>query len=360
MADKAAPAVTAAPGAVPAHGAAQLPAVTVDAYNAELRTPEGFLGDRASNRAFKAILERWRDTLRAVDEDPFGDTPAGAVSRKQLDRMLTEGDPEEAGLVHGVIEEFSQAFAAVIRRFLKLREWRGTERIVVGGGMSGSRVGQVAIGRTGLLLKADGLEVSLVPLRHDPDEGGLLGAVQLAPPWVFQGHDGLLAVDIGGTNMRVGVVRPNLRRAADLSAADVWESELWRHADDKPKREEAMDRLGEMLDSLVRRAAKRGIALAPFVGVGCPGRIREDGAIEQGAQNLPGNWESSRFSLPARIQAVLPRIGDHATVVVLHNDAVVQGLSEVPFLQDVARWGVLTIGTGLGNVRFSNRAAPAP
>ena len=41
----------------------------------------------------------------------------------------------------------------------------------------------------------------------------------------------------------------------------------------------------------------------------------------------------------------------------MHNDAVVQGLSEVPFMQDVKRWGVLTIGTGLGNARFTNRAA---
>ncbi len=41
-------------------------------------------------------------------------------------------------------------------------------------------------------------------------------------------------------------------------------------------------------------------------------------------------------------------------MVVVHNDAVVQGLSEVPFQQDVARWGVLTIGTGLGNARFTN------
>ena len=38
-----------------------------------------------------------------------------------------------------------------------------------------------------------------------------------------------------------------------------------------------------------------------------------------------------------------------------HNDAVVQGLSEIPYMQDVAHWGVLTIGTGLGNARFTNR-----
>ena len=42
----------------------------------------------------------------------------------------------------------------------------------------------------------------------------------------------------------------------------------------------------------------------------------------------------------------------------MHNDAVVQGLSQVPFMQDVQHWAVLTIGTGLGNAHFSNRAAP--
>ena len=39
----------------------------------------------------------------------------------------------------------------------------------------------------------------------------------------------------------------------------------------------------------------------------------------------------------------------------MHNDGVAQGLAEVPFMQDVERWGVLTIGTGLGNARFTNR-----
>jgi len=43
----------------------------------------------------------------------------------------------------------------------------------------------------------------------------------------------------------------------------------------------------------------------------------------------------------------------------LHHNAqrwgVIQGLSEVPFMQGVEQWGVLTIGTGLGNARFSNR-----
>jgi hypothetical protein len=83
--------------------------------------------------------------------------------------------------------------------------------------------------------------------------------------------------------------------------------------------------------------------------------IREDGGIEKGAQNLPGNWESSKFNLPAQLVEAIPMIGDHDTAALMHNDGVAQGLSEVPFMQEVTHWGVLTIGTGLGNARFTNR-----
>jgi predicted NBD/HSP70 family sugar kinase len=102
-------------------------------------------------------------------------------------------------------------------------------------------------------------------------------------------------------------------------------------------------------------ADKKELKLAPVVGIGCPGLIREDGSIETGAQNLPGNWESSRFNLANCIRERIPLIEGHETQVVIHNDAVVQGLSELPVMQDYERWGVLTIGTGLGNARFTNR-----
>ncbi|VTZ52327.1 hypothetical protein MPC4_770001 [Methylocella tundrae] len=52
----------------------------------------------------------------------------------------------------------------------------------------------------------------------------------------------------------------------------------------------------------------------------------------------------------------LPTINGGRIQVCLHNDAVVQGLSELPFTQDVERWAVLTVGTGLGNASYTNRA----
>ncbi len=179
--------------------------------------------------------------------------------------------------------------------------------------------------------------------------------MQLAPPWVLAGHDAILAVDIGGTNIRVGVIELNAGKGGGFEEADVWKRQQWRHADDKRKREEAIERVGAMLAKLIDRATKEKIKLAPFIGIGCPGLIDEHGFIMKGGQNLPGNWEGTDFNLAAALAANLPRIDGHEIFIQIHNDAVVQGLSEVPHMTDVSRWGVMTIGTGLGNARFTNR-----
>jgi len=337
------------------HGTAELPAVHIDSYNVELRDSEGFIGDRASRRAFAALLDDWRERLAESGEDPFGKVESGEIKKKELDAALALDDGAAAGIVQGAIEDFAQEFATVIRRFLRLKGWKDTQRIVVGGGFRQSRVGELAIARAGVLLKAAGQSVELRPIRHHPDEAGLLGAVHLAPSWIFAGHEGLLAVDIGGTNMRAGLIEPRLDEAKDLSKSRVAELLKWRHRDDDPKREEAVEGLVKMLRKLIANAASAKLKLAPFVGIACPGIITDEGAIERGGQNLPGNWESQRFSLPQRVREAVPEIDGHEIAVVLHNDAVVQGLSELPAMQDVERWGVLTIGTGLGNARFTNR-----
>ncbi len=342
-----------------AHGAEILSRVTVDAYNAELRTPDGFAGDRASKRAFQAILDDWRERLRKMGEDPLGEQPSEEISKKQLDKVLIEGDPEAAGMVHSAIEEFAQEFAAVIRRFLRLKEWKDVERIVVGGGLRQSRIGELAIGRASVVLKASGHEIDMLPIRHAPDHAGLIGCIHLVPSWMLAGHDSILAVDIGGSNIRAGIVEFPRKKKRDLADAKVHRLELWRHRDDAPKREDAVAQLIEFLLDLAKRASKDGLALAPFIGIGCPGVIRADGSIDRGGQNLPGNWEAKGFNLPQRLREALPKIDDHETVVVMHNDAVVQGLSELPWMQDVKHWAVMTIGTGLGNAHFTNRGEAA-
>ena len=340
--------------ALAAHGAARLPAVEVGCYNVELKDDGGFVGDRASKGAFREFIEEWRKPLRALGEDPFGKEPSSTIDKKRLDELLAAGDSEAAAVIHSAIESFAQRLADVTRRFFRLKEWKQTERLVVGGGIAGTRAGEIAIGRASVILKAEN-KVDIVTIRHEPNHAGLLGAAHLAPAWIFKGHDASLAVDIGGTNIRAGLLELNLKRDPTLAKAKVLNHELWRHADDKPSRDEAVDSLIRMLKRLIKRADEERLRLAPFIGIGCPGIINPDGSIERGAQNLPGNWESSRFNLPAALYEAVPRIGDFDTAIVMHNDAVIQGLSEVPFMQDVEKWGVFTIGTGLGNALFTSR-----
>ncbi|SHG40202.1 ROK family protein [Bradyrhizobium erythrophlei] len=337
------------------HGATRLPSVDVDSFNIELKDDDGFLGDRASKRAFRKILDSLRQPLKGNGDDPLGKKASADLGKSELDEALLGEDVGAAALVHGAIEEFAQELSHVTQRFLKTKAWADTERIVVGGGFRESRVGELAIARTDALLKAGDFKVDLVPIRYHPDDAGLVGCLHLAPSWIFEAHDSILAVDIGGTNIRCGVVETRWKKAPDLSKAAVWKSELWRHADDEPTREGAVKRLVKMLKGLIAAAEAEGLKLAPFIGIACPGVINEDGSIEKGAQNLPGNWESSKFNLPASLVEAIPEIGDHDTAVLMHNDGVAQGLCEVPFMQDVERWGVLTIGTGLGNARFTNR-----
>ena len=348
--------LSAEPQPVLAHGARILPAVTVDTYNEELRDDEGFVGDRASGRAFRAILDDWREKVSdALGEDPFGDAPTRDISKSKLDKALGSDDTVAAGLVHTAVEEFASELATVVRRFLRLEAWHGTERIVVGGGLSSSHIGHLAMGRAQIILAGEGIAIELQPIDRHPDQAGLVGAVQLAPSWVLAGHDAIVAIDIGGTNMRVGIVELRMKKKGDVSKASVWKLQHWRHGEESPGREEAIERLAGMVAGLMERAVDAKLKVAPFVGVGCPGLIDEHGAILKGGQNLPGNWEAEDFRLAAALAGRLPRIDGHEPTVILHNDAVVQGLSEVPAMTDVDRWGVLTIGTGLGNARFTNR-----
>lgn len=336
------------------HGACRLPGLTIDSYNLELREPEGegFVGDRASQTAFRALLDEARHNER-TGKDPFGRKSTEELSKKAIDLMLVGGDIDGAHLIHLALEQYSQRLAEVVRCFLAQPEWSGVEKIVLGGGFPESQFGEFAVRRTARLLKASRTGVKLRVLKHDPDEGGLLGWVPLLPRDMAENHEAFLAVDVGGTNLRCGIVAHRFDDAEDGSKARLLEHMHWRHADDEPDRRETIDRLAGMLNGLTAQTRTLGIALAPFIGVACPGRIEADGGIAQGAQNLPGDWEVP-FHLPEALGGRLDPIAGKPPRVVLHNDAVVQGLSERRRMRKAKRWGVMTIGTGLGNASYTN------
>jgi predicted NBD/HSP70 family sugar kinase len=341
----------------PSHGSPMLPGVEVESYNVELRKKRRFVGDRANKKAFAALVEKWRKIVESKSDEKLRDLSLKKLSRKKLERILTQGDPEAAAVVQAAIDDFAKRIVDVIERYLELDDWKKTELIFVGGGMSGSRIGELAIGRAQAFLYERKISLKLQVIRSDPDEAGLIGAAFLAPSWIFDGYDAILAADIGGTNMRAGVVTLKRSKKGEVRQIRVARSTIWEHAEDDPERAEAVERLVGMFKRLVRWSRKSKIRLAPFVGIGCPGRIRIDGAIDRGAQNLPGNWEADRFNLPALVSEQLTIYPGHRTAVVMHNDAVVQGLSELPNVGEARHWAALTIGTGLGNAKFRMRDA---
>ncbi len=334
------------------HACRRVPGHRIDSWSLPLRDPagSGFLGDRASHTAFYELLARARRSAR-TDADPFRGAGPDGPDKDRLDHVLLGGDVDAAHVVHMALEAWAREFAYVTRCFLAQPEWDGVQRIVVGGGMPQTVHGALAVRRTQQLLRQARAAVELHVLTHDPDEGGLLGWVPLAPASARR-FDGFLAVDIGGTNFRCGIVTPRYHRARDGSKAEVYERLHWRHAEDDPGRGEAIDRIAGMLNGLIALARTADLRLAPFVGVACPGGIEPDGALSEGTQNLPGDWECP-FHLPDALLSRLDRIRGQRARVVMHNDAVVQGLSEQARMRGAKRWGVFTIGTGLGNASYT-------
>lgn len=337
------------------HGSGSIAELRLDSYNLKLGKNGRFVGDEVRSRAFQDVLESLRAERSRHGVDPLG--TVSSCDRHTLDALLAQGNSPESRLIREAVARFAVAFADVSREFLATAEWQGTQRIAVGGGFREHGIGEEAIRQAEVWLRAAGLSVELCPIHAHPDEAALLGAAHLCPVELLQDREAILAVDIGGSNIRAGVVLLNHDHAADLCASEVLMREHWCHEDETLDRDQTVERLIDMLRRLVDQAAASDVQLAPFVGIGCPGEIALDGTIVCGTQNLPGDWEADDFHLPERIRSALPVIGGIETVVLMHNDAVVQGLSELPYMRDVLRWGILTIGTGLGNARFSWRQA---
>jgi predicted NBD/HSP70 family sugar kinase len=324
--------------------------VKVSGYGAKLPDPEqkdAFLGDRVSGRAFvKLFHQRCRGCKIK--------TPRNA-SERDIDRLLEDGDAAEERLVRDVAVEFGERLADVINAFLKWSYWKNTERIVIGGGMAARHVGDIALHAAQSRLLKTRPDLTLTKIHHHPDEAGLVGSVHLIPSSRLNGKDGLLTVDIGGSKVRAGIVEFGARKSGLLADARVWCSDVWRHAKAGATRRKLVDKTVKMLATLIEQADEAKFRLSPLVRVGIPGEIDEEGYVVSGAHNLPGDWEDGRFNFPRELAAKLPKIQGETASVSIHNDAVIQGLAELPFMRDVKRWGILTIGSGLGNAHFVNR-----
>jgi hypothetical protein len=139
------------------------------------------------------------------------------------------------------------------------------------GKIPSSRLGEIVAGRTTVILTCSHLQTSR--------RSRLDWRSSSRPTWMFEAFDAVLAVDIGGTNIRAGLVQLNLKKSRALSKAKVWKFSLWRHGGEEDvKREQSVVQLGNMLKGLILAAERKNLMLAPFIGMGWPGVIEEDGS----------------------------------------------------------------------------------
>lgn len=146
--------------------------------------------------------------------------------------------------------------------------------------------------------------------------------------------DRVLALDVGGTNIRLAIVD----RHGDIQARHAIHAELSRLTADHPDRAEALllETLTGAIGEMIRDHGEIGA-----VGIGFPGFFRGDSGVLAASPNLPNlkdfplsNALCERLKLPVRVQ----------------NDGLLAALGEFRF---GAGKGVeslihLTLGTGIG------------
>lgn len=337
------------------HGDRRLPLVDLGGYSLPLQAGDAFLGDLASGSRFREVLRNERHRVKCSEAPPFGHDRTHEIDGDELDAALLEqATTPEGRVIDQAIQTFSRHLAAVLRRFLATAEWEGTERIVCGGGLMEGRVGAEIVDRTGRLLRETGECAELTRLHHAPDEAGMIGWAYADGSGLLGRADGFVAVDIGGTNVRWATVKCNGPLVSGREP-EVVHHDKWSHAEENADRAGLLDRIAASIMEMIRHAERDALKLSPMIGISCPGVMRPDGRFSDGCQNLPGEWCDGTFSLPDEIGHRLRERGIPDRVVALHNDAVIQALSETPWMQDVVHWAAVTMGTGLGNCSFENR-----
>ena len=152
-----------------------------------------------------------------------------------------------------------------------------------------------------------------------------------------------------------------MNKKGDLSKAAVAKLIHWRHADDKPSREQAISRLAGMIQELVDYAGDKKLKLAPFLGIGLSGSDQLTTAPSPPPPPPPPPRSRAARICPAIGRArsstsrpALRRSCPGSTVTKssrsFTNDAVVQGLSEVPRMTECSPLGRVDDWNGPGRM----------
>ncbi len=249
--------------------------------------------------------------------------------------------------IEKALVKMGQNLGRVLERLTNWSYWKNTEEVFIGGGLSEGVSGDILIREAkSYLSKNKENSIELKKIHYHPSVAGLIGTTYFLPQKVR--GDTILAVDLGGGNLRTGLITstPNMKETL------VHYTNLlnWRTLDlDKKSLVDLI--VQEVLDCL-KVGKQLDIKISEYGGIAIPALLDDEGFITGKDRNLPGDWTKTDFHMPSIIENKIKERGFKPMKFIAQNDVVCQGLSELPFMQDVKEWGILTVGTGLGNARF--------
>ncbi len=318
--------------------------------------------ERVKGNGFEVeILGHSASGIRDIDPDNPELKMADLASADALSRYTERADAVDTLLswvrggredekVRAALLKMGENLGRIIERLMDWSYWRNTEKVFIGGGLSEGASGDVLIRQAEKhLSKVLDISVDLRKIHYHPAVAGLVGSTYFLPREV-KGEPSL-TVDLGGGNLRTGLITSVPGPEQD----PVHYSKLlnWRKLNlDRKSLVNLIAR--EILDCL-KIGKEIGLKISKFGGLAIPALIDEEGYVIGKDRNLPGDWTSPGFHLPSILEAEIEEKGFESIKFIARNDVVCQGLSEIPFIEGVKEWGVLTVGTGLGNARFRNR-----
>lgn len=257
-------------------------------------------------------------------------------------------DPE----IELALRRMGEILGRVVKKLLGWEYWRGVERIYIGGGLSEGRSGDILVNKASEFLAERDVGVNLQKIHYHPAVAGLVGVTYFLPLEMADLKN--ITVDLGGGILRTGIVDP----PDEYERPKAIYSRLLRWQDLGMERETLADLIASEVVGCLKMSEKTETDISEYVGVALPAVLDKNGYVIGKDRNLPGDWTDPEFNLPDIINSKIEEetnFGDFRFV--LKNDAVSQGLSEIPFAKYVGEWGILTVGTGLGNARFRNPTA---
>ncbi len=262
--------------------------------------------------------------------------------------------------------------------------WKGLEAMIIGGGVSEGKTGEVLIqGMRRYLDKRSLSHLNLHQARFPGKEAGFIGAVANIIDNILKekfptGTEevGVIGIDLGRDKIGMGLLRINPKTGGAIKTKEkIWTysysikmpyreklntfKDSYREYTSQEKklgekiRDEIICQIVNLIINALRFAARQNLILSRHIGIGSPGETSASGYLVGSTHYLPLFQKKDGFWFKREVEEKLERRGYRGFEVHIVNDGIAAGLANLRFGLDFFRlkkgkYGFLGPGSGLG------------